>query len=93
MQSTDEHGALDNNIEGAMLQQFTKHVGDAEPFPRIGPNSNGPPKRLAAPSNDPSLSSSSVVMSNTWSVNLAPEASSDARAPDAMRSSARTDRR
>ena len=30
-------------------------------------------------------------MSNTWSVNLAPEASSDARAPDAMRSSARPD--
>jgi hypothetical protein len=28
-------------------------------------------------------------MSNTWSVSLAPEASSEARAPDAMRSSAR----
>ena len=33
VQSTDEHGALDRKLEGAMLQQFTKHVGDAEPFP------------------------------------------------------------
>ena len=33
VQSTDEHGALDRKLEGAMLQQFAKHVGNAEPFP------------------------------------------------------------
>src|SRR6266702_1082754 len=53
------------------------------------PNSNGPPMRLAATDNDPSASSSSALMSNTWSVSLAPEANSEARAPEAIRSSAR----
>src|SRR5271169_3616690 len=33
VQSTDKHGALDRKLEGAMLQQFAKHIGDAEPFP------------------------------------------------------------
>jgi hypothetical protein len=33
VQSTDKHGALDRKLEGAMFQQFTKHIGDAEPFP------------------------------------------------------------
>ena len=45
--------------------------------------------RLAATDNDPSASSSSALTRNTWSVSLAPEANSEARAPEAIKSSAR----
>ena len=55
--------ARSTKLEGAMLRRFTKHVGDAD-RPQIRPKSNGPPMRLAATDNDPSLSPSSVVMSN-----------------------------
>src|SRR5450756_291841 len=33
VQSADENSALDRELERAVLQQFTEHVGDAEPFP------------------------------------------------------------
>ena len=58
---------------------------------QIRPNSKGPPMRLAATDNDPSASSSSALTRNTWSVSLAPEANSEARAPEAIKSSARPD--
>jgi hypothetical protein len=43
--------------------------------------------RLAATDNDPSASSSSALMGNTWSVSLAPEANSEAS--EAIKSSVR----
>ena len=33
MQRGDEDGALDRELEGALLQQVGQDVGDAEPFP------------------------------------------------------------
>ena len=87
MQRGDEDGALDRELECTVLQQLFEHGGDAEPVP-IRPNSKGPPMHLAATDNDPSASSSSVLMSNTWSVSLAPEANNKARAPEAIKSSA-----
>ena len=77
-QRTDEYGAL-AQTRRRDASTVPKHVGMPSRS-QIRPNSNGPPMRLAATDNDPSLSSLSVVMSNTCSVNLAPEASSDARA-------------
>ena len=53
------------------------------------PNSIGPPIRLAATDSAPSASSSSALISSTWSVSLAPEAMSEASAPEAASSSAR----
>ena len=84
LQRGDEDRALDRKLEGTVLKQLGEHGGDAEPFPDPAEQ-----MRLAATDNDPSASASSALMSNTWSVSLAPDESSEASAPDAMRSSAR----
>ena len=35
MQGGDEHGALHREFEGAVLQQITQNIGDAESFPYL----------------------------------------------------------
>ena len=65
MQGGDEDGALDRELERALLQQVDQHGVDPRAAPRSLPNSSGPPIRLAATDSAPSASSSSALISST----------------------------
>ena len=71
MQRGDEDRAL-GKLKGTVLEQLGEHAAMPSRS-QIRRNSKGPPMRLAATDNDPSASASSVLMSNTWSVTLAPD--------------------
>jgi hypothetical protein len=88
MQGGDEDGAFSANSKARSFNRSPRTLATPSRS-HILPNNKGPPMLFAETDSSPSGSSSSALMRSTWSVSLAPEASNDANAPEAARSSAR----